>query len=79
MVQPIVYEGALSLTLGLLLLSTLNLGLGAVAVAPLLSHCRRITFVACIAFCGVVAQIVLAAVSSSAPWGIPSLVFSIHF
>ena len=78
-VQPIVYEGALSLILGLLLLGTLNLGLGAVAVAPLLSHCRRITFVACIAFCGVAAQVVLAAVSSSAPWGIPSLVFSIHF
>ena len=56
-----------------------TIGLGAVALAPLLSHSRRITLVACLAFCGVAAQIILAAVSRSGAWGIPSLVFSIHF
>jgi hypothetical protein len=78
-VRSIFYEGILSVVLGVLLLSTLNFGLGAVAVAPLLSHSRRITFVASLVFVGVIMQVVFAAALSSAPWGIPSLVFSIHF
>jgi len=77
--RPNGYECVLSVGMGVLLLSTLNIGLGAVALAPLLSHSRRITLVACLAFCGVAAQIILAAVSRSGAWGIPSLVFSIHF
>ncbi len=77
--RPVFYEGVLGTVLGLLLVSTLNLGLAAVAVAPLLSHSRRITLVATLAFAGVGAQIVLAAALGAAPFGIPPLVFSIHF
>ena len=77
--RPIFYEGILGAVLGMLLVSTLNFGLAAVAIAPLLSHCRRITLVATLAFCGVGAQIALAAALGSAPFGIPPLVFSIHF
>ena len=77
--RPVLYEGVLSACLCLLLLSTLNLGLATAAIAPLLSHSRRITFVSGLLFCGVAAQIVLAATLSAAPWAISPLVFSIHF
>jgi cellulose synthase/poly-beta-1,6-N-acetylglucosamine synthase-like glycosyltransferase len=72
------------LLLALALCATLNVGLAAVAVCPLLGCGHgalrpRIGLLAGVVFGGVVAQAVLGAVLCASPLSLPPLVLSIHF